>query len=100
MPRVRAGLRFTKVAAAELGPYGIRVNCVAPGAIEVERTRREHPNYAETWSAITPLRRVGMPTDVGAAVVFLAGGDSAFITGQTLFVDGGLFSQAPWPYDH
>ncbi len=90
---------FTKVAAAELGPYGIRVNCAAPGAIEVERTKHEHPHYAATWGAITPLQRIGLPSDVGAAVVFLGSEDSAFITGQTLFVDGGLFSQAPWPYD-
>jgi len=89
---------LTKVAAVELGPLGIRVNCVAPGAIEIERTKRETPNYAETWGAITPLRRIGTPTDVASVVVFLASEDSAFINGQTICVDGGLFCQPVWPY--
>ena len=89
---------FTKVAAVELGPLGIRVNCVAPGAIDVERTRLEDPNYADTWGAITPLRRIGRPEDVGSVVVFLASEDSAYINGQTIWVDGGLFSQPAWPY--
>jgi 3-oxoacyl-[acyl-carrier protein] reductase len=87
---------LTKVAAVELGPLGIRVNCVAPGAVEVERTKLELPDYAGTWGAVTPLRRVGYPADVARVVAFLAGPDAAFITGQTLWVDGGLFSQAPW----
>jgi len=87
---------FTKVAAVELGPHAIRVNCVAPGAIEIERTKQELPDYAGTWGAITPLRRIGYPLDVARAVVFLAGPQASFISGQTLWVDGGLFSQAPW----
>jgi NAD(P)-dependent dehydrogenase (short-subunit alcohol dehydrogenase family) len=90
---------LTRVAAVELGRYGIRVNCVAPGAIEIERTRLEDPNYAATWGKITPLGRVGTPADVGAAVAFLASDDASFINGQTIWVDGGLFSQAPWPYE-
>jgi 3-oxoacyl-[acyl-carrier protein] reductase len=93
----RGGIEmFTKVAAVELGPLGIRVNCVAPGAIEVERTKQELPDYAGTWGAITPLRRVGYPADVARVVAFLASRDASFINGQTLWVDGGLFSQAPW----
>jgi 3-oxoacyl-[acyl-carrier protein] reductase len=87
---------FTKVAAVELGPHGIRVNCVAPGAIEIERTKFELPDYAGTWGAITPLRRVGQPLDVARAVAFLAAPQASFISGQTLWVDGALFSQAPW----
>jgi NAD(P)-dependent dehydrogenase (short-subunit alcohol dehydrogenase family) len=90
--------RLTRVAAVELGPLGIRVNCVAPGAIEIERTQRESPNYAATWSPLTPLRRIGQVTDVADAVVFLASRRASFITGQTLYVDGGLFTQGPWPY--
>ncbi len=90
---------FTKVAACELGPYKIRVNCVAPGAIEIERTRQEAGDYAGTWSALTPLGRVGTPADVGRACVFLAGEAADFITGQTLWVDGGLFAKPAWPYD-
>jgi len=90
---------LTRVAAVELGGYGIRVNCVAPGAIEIERTRVEDPNYAATWGKITPLGRVGTPADVGAAVVFLASDDASFISGQTIWVDGGLFTQAHWPYE-
>jgi NAD(P)-dependent dehydrogenase (short-subunit alcohol dehydrogenase family) len=88
---------LTKVAAVELAPHRIRVNCVAPGAVEVERTRLEIDDYAGTWGAVTPLRRVGTPVDVARAVRFLVSDDSAFVTGQTLWVDGGLFTQPPWP---
>jgi NAD(P)-dependent dehydrogenase (short-subunit alcohol dehydrogenase family) len=87
---------FTKVAAVELGPHAIRVNCVAPGAIEIERTRHEMKDYAGTWGAATPLRRIGYPLDVARAVAFLAGPNASFISGQTIWVDGALFSQAPW----
>ena len=89
---------FTKVAAAELGPYGITVNCVAPGAIEIERTKQEAGDYAGTWAALTPLGRIGTPLDVGRAVAFFASDNADFISGQTLWVDGGLFSKPAWPY--
>jgi NAD(P)-dependent dehydrogenase (short-subunit alcohol dehydrogenase family) len=89
---------FTKVSAVELGPSGIRVNCVAPGAIEIERTILENPDYAGAWGRVTPLRRVGTPADVGSAVAFLASDAASFISGQTIWVDGGLFSQAVWAY--
>ncbi|MDF1816620.1 MAG: glucose 1-dehydrogenase [Verrucomicrobiales bacterium] len=91
--------QLTRVSACELGQYGIRVNCVGPGAIEIERTREESPNYAETWSAITPMGRVGTVEDVAAAVVFFAADQAEFITGQTLYVDGGLWTKAQWPYE-
>lgn len=90
--------RLTVVAAVELGPLGIRVNCVAPGCIEIERTRQEDPDYAGTWGALTPMGRVGEVQDIADAVIFLAGERAGFITGQTLYVDGGIWSQAPWPY--
>jgi NAD(P)-dependent dehydrogenase (short-subunit alcohol dehydrogenase family) len=92
--------QFTKVSALELGPHGIRVNCVAPGAIEHERTKLEAPAYAENWARVTPLRRVGQTADVAKAVRFLAGGDAGFVTGQTLFVDGGAFSVPNWPPEY
>jgi 3-oxoacyl-[acyl-carrier protein] reductase len=90
--------QFTRSAAIELGPHGITVNCVAPGAIENERTRAESPNYAATWAAVTPMRRVGNAADVANAVLFFADPKSNFITGQTLYVDGGVFTQPNWPY--
>jgi NAD(P)-dependent dehydrogenase (short-subunit alcohol dehydrogenase family) len=89
---------LTKVAAVELGRYGIRVNCIAPGAIEIERTRLENGDYARLWGEITPLGRVGTPADVGRAVVFLASDESSFVSGQTIYVDGAVFTQATWPY--
>jgi NAD(P)-dependent dehydrogenase (short-subunit alcohol dehydrogenase family) len=90
---------LTRVSAVELGPAGIRVNSVAPGAIEIERTQEENPDYASLWGKVTPLRRVGTPADVGAAVVFLVSDAASFISGQTLWVDGALFSQAVWAYE-
>lgn len=89
---------FTKVSAVELGRYGIRVNCVAPGAVEIERTKEEAGDYAGTWSSVTPLGRVGVPADVGKVVAFLASDGAGFVTGQTVWVDGGLFSKPHWPY--
>jgi NAD(P)-dependent dehydrogenase (short-subunit alcohol dehydrogenase family) len=86
---------FTKVSAVELGPLGIRVNCVAPGAVEIDRTKLEHPDYAGYWGRATPLRRVGTPDDIARAVVFLASDEAGFITGQTIWVDGGLFTRPP-----
>jgi 3-oxoacyl-[acyl-carrier protein] reductase len=90
--------QFTKSAALELGPHGITVNCVAPGAIETERTRAEAADYGATWARLTPMRRAGMPSDVAEAVLWLASPAARFVTGQTLMVDGGLFSQAVWAY--
>ncbi|SLN10240.1 SDR family NAD(P)-dependent oxidoreductase [Pseudooctadecabacter jejudonensis] len=91
--------QFTKVSAAELGPYGIRVNCVAPGAIETDRTNEEADGYGDKWSALTPLRRVGRPADLVGPILFLASDAAGFVTGQTLWVDGGVFTQAAWPQD-
>ena len=88
---------FTKSSAVELGPCGIRVNCVAPGAIDTDRTKAEIPDFAGSWARLTPLRRIGTPADVAAAVEFLLSENASFITGQTLSVDGGLFIQPRWP---
>lgn len=90
---------LTTVAAVELGRYGITVNCVAPGTIEIERTRLEDPDYAGEWGSRTPMGRIGYVEDVADAVVFFASEKAGFITGQTLYVDGGLWSQVPWIYD-
>lgn len=91
--------QFTKVAAVELGPRGIRVNCIAPGAIATERTAAEAGDYAGTWSRVTPVRRVGTPADLVGPLLFLCSPAADFVTGQTIWVDGGVFSQATWPYD-
>lgn len=90
---------LTRSSAIELGRFGIRVNCVAPGAIEIERTREESPGYAKTWSNIAPLGRVGKPTDVAHVVEFLASDKSDYVTGQTIWVDGGAFTLPSWPYE-
>jgi NAD(P)-dependent dehydrogenase (short-subunit alcohol dehydrogenase family) len=90
---------FTKVAAMELGKYGITVNCVAPGAVEIERTKEEAGDYAGTWARLTPLGRVGLPLDVAKTVVYLASDLADFVTAQTIWVDGGAFTKPQWPYD-
>jgi len=89
---------LTRIAATELGRYGIRVNCVAPGAILIDRTKREDPQYATIWGKEASLGRVGMPEDVGNAVVYLASPMASYVTGQTIWVDGGAFTKPSWPY--
>ena len=91
--------QLTRVSACELGQYGIRVNSVAPGAIEIERTREESPDYAGTWSPLTPMGRIGLPEDIANMVVHLASDAAEFVTGQTVYVDGGLWTKAQWPYE-
>ncbi|MEV4669887.1 SDR family NAD(P)-dependent oxidoreductase [Microbacterium sp. LWO12-1.2] len=78
--------------ARELGPFGVRANCVSPGAIQTEREATLHGTGRELDESITAhqaIKRRGQAADVAAAILFLAGEDAAFITGQDLVVDGG-----------
>lgn len=84
-----AVIGYTKALAKELGPSGIRVNCVAPGFIRTEMNARFSEEEIASFAEETPLCRVGDPQDVAKAVFFLAMDMSDFITGQTLCVDGG-----------
>ncbi|WP_274650899.1 SDR family NAD(P)-dependent oxidoreductase [Paenibacillus humicola] len=80
-------IRSVQSIALELAPYGIRVNCIAPGAIQVREARSEH--YARLGERI-PLGRAGTPADIGGAAVWLASDASSYVTGTTIRVDGGL----------
>lgn len=94
-------IRLTTYAAVEFGAHGLRCNAIAPGLIVTEAT-------AETWAA-GPMRdvmirqhlpgRLGRPSDIAEAAVFLACDRSSFITGQVLCVDGGVLAHAPYVAD-
>ena len=78
----------------ELAPDHILVNCVAPGLIEVESYYRDYPWYRREDSAKQiPIGRVGFPEDIAAMVAFLASDEAGFITGQTIYVDGGQLAR-------
>lgn len=82
---------YSRNLAAELGPFGIRVNCVAPGLVyPTDASRFTKEDMKEMIIAQTPLRRIALPEDIAGPVLFLASDWSQFITGQTLFVDGGF----------
>ena len=81
---------LTKALAKELGPSGIRVNCVAPGAIETDMTAFLTPEDRAALADEAPLGRMGTPEEVADAIRFLAGEEARFITGQVLRVDGGM----------
>lgn len=87
-----AVMGFTRVLAQELGPLGITANCVCPGIIltDMGRVNLDDPSVRAAWAAKTAMARIGDPEDVVGPVAFFCSDDSAFVTGQTLNVDGGI----------
>ncbi len=84
-----AVIGFSKSLAKELGPSGIRVNCVAPGMIDTEMNAHLSPEDIKCFCDETPIERIGTAREVASAVLFLCGDSSSFTTGQVLSVDGG-----------
>ncbi|GAA4116988.1 3-oxoacyl-ACP reductase FabG [Nocardioides fonticola] len=87
---------FTRTLGIELGPFGINVNAVAPGFIATEMTdataarlKMDVEEFRRLSAEANPVKRVGLPDDIAAAVTFLASDEASYITGQTLYVDGG-----------
>lgn len=83
---------FSKSIAADLAPFGILVNCIAPGFIETEMTDALPAEVKEQSLARIPLKAFGKPEDIGRAVAFLASEDANYITGTTLHVNGGMYT--------
>ncbi|MDR1362583.1 MAG: 3-oxoacyl-[acyl-carrier-protein] reductase [Spirochaetaceae bacterium] len=82
---------FTKSLAQESAPRGVRVNAIAPGFIATDMTSAMTEDAKEKTLALIPLKRMGTPDDIAAAALFLASDESAYITGQVITVDGGMF---------
>lgn len=83
---------FTKSVAKELGSRNIRSNAIAPGFIATEMTAKLDQDVVESWVKEIPLKRAGSPEDVADVVVFLASDMSAYVTGQTIHVCGGMLT--------
>jgi glucose 1-dehydrogenase len=89
----KGGVRaFMQSLAQELAPHRVRVNSIAPGAIQtsINRSAWDSPKALESLLTLIPYGRIGSPEDIGKVAVFLASDDSDYIHGQTLFVDGGM----------
>jgi NAD(P)-dependent dehydrogenase (short-subunit alcohol dehydrogenase family) len=82
---------LTKALAAEWAKNGVRVNALAPGyvATEMIQEMREQPELVKPWLDMTPMGRIGEPSEIAAAVVYLASGASTYVTGAILSIDGG-----------
>jgi 3-oxoacyl-[acyl-carrier protein] reductase len=88
----KAGLiGFAKAVAQEVASRNITVNVVAPGLIETDMTRAMTGDAHEEWASRIPLKRLGTPGDIAAAVCFLASQEASYITGQVLAVNGGMY---------
>ena len=81
---------MTKALAKELGPSGITVNAIAPGVIRTDMNKNISESDMETLREETPLMRIGEPSDVAGAALFLAGEDASYITGEVMNVSGGF----------
>jgi NAD(P)-dependent dehydrogenase (short-subunit alcohol dehydrogenase family) len=86
-----ADFQLARNLAAEFGPSGVRVNCIAPGLVKTDFAKAlwENPDTLKAVTRGTPLRRIGEPQEIAGAAVFLASPASTFMTGQTIVVDGG-----------
>jgi 3-oxoacyl-[acyl-carrier protein] reductase len=84
-------LGFTKSLAREVGSRGITVNAIAPGFIDTDMTKALAEAQRASLNAQIPLGRLGQPADIAAAVAFLCSADAAYITGETLHVNGGMY---------
>ena len=82
---------FSKAVALEVASRGITVNVVAPGLIDTDMTRAITESAHGEWASKIPLKRLGAPADVAAAVCFLASDEASYITGQVLAVNGGMY---------
>ena len=87
---------FTRTLGIELGPYGVNVNAIAPGFIATEMTdatarrlKLDVEDFRKMSAEANPVKRVGHPEDIAAAAAFLCSDEASYITGQTLYVDGG-----------
>ncbi len=87
-----AVMGFTRVLAQEVGIFGITANCICPGIIltDMGRVNLDDAAVRQSWQEKTAMRRIGDPEDVVGPVAFLASDEAAFITGQSLNVDGGI----------
>ena len=86
-----ADFQLARNLAAEFGPSGVRVNCIAPGLIRTDFAKAlwENPDTLKAVTRHTPMRRIGEPREIAGAAVFLASPASTFMTGQAVIVDGG-----------
>ncbi|EKF41404.1 glucose 1-dehydrogenase [Nitratireductor indicus C115] len=91
-----AVLMFTKAAALELGALGIRVNSVSPGLIHRDGIEEGWPEGVGRWKEAAPLGRLGMPQDIGDAVLFLISDAARWVSGADLTVDGGVSARSTW----
>ncbi len=86
-----AVIALTRVAAIELGPHNIRVNCICPGYVLTDMgTATRTPEMVEAWAAKSPLARLATTTDVANMALFLASAESSYCTGQAMNVSGGM----------
>lgn len=87
-----ADFQLARNLAVEYGPHNVRVNCIAPGLIKTDFARAlwEDPENLRNRTSGTPLRRIGEPDEIAGAAVFLASRAGAFMTGQSLIIDGGV----------
>jgi len=94
----KAGLEaMSRVTALEWAPYKIRVNCIAPGVVPVERTQEALQAQKENWMPHIPMKRYGQPEDIAKMALYLCSKAAEWITGQSFVADGGMLARMDMP---